>query len=105
MAALLDYMQVRGSAPGLLFQYQDGQLLIRARFSEAVRTALNKAGVDCVKYNTHSFRIGAATTATAKGFEDSVIKTLGRWESAAYLQYVKIPREKLSRLSQQLVDE
>ena len=105
VAALLDYMLVRGSAPGPLFQYRDGRLLTRARFSEAVRTALNKAGVDCAKYNTHSFRIGAATTAAAKGFEDSVIKTLGRWESAAYLQYVKIPREKLSRLSQQLLDE
>jgi hypothetical protein len=64
---------------------------------------LQKAGIDPLKYNTHSFRIGAATTAAAKGIEDSVIKTLGRWESLAHLQYVKIPRERLTGYSQRLM--
>ena len=31
--------------------------------------------------------------ATVKGFEDSVIKTIGRWESATCLWYMKIPRK------------
>ena len=103
VAALLDYLQVRGGEPGPLFKYQDGRALTRARFAAAVRSALHKAGVDQSKYCTHSFRIGAATTAAAKGVEDSVIKTLGRWESLAYLQYVRIPRDQLAGYSQQLV--
>ena len=37
------------------------------------------------KYSGHSFRIGAATTAAAKGIEDCIIKILGWWESLAYL--------------------
>ena len=33
-----------------------------------------------------SFRIGAATTARKKGVSAETIKTLGRWESSAYLR-------------------
>ena len=39
-------------------------------------------------YACHSFRIGAATTAAMAGVEDAKIHTLGRWRSAAYVQYV-----------------
>ena len=66
---------------------------------DAVRNGLHKAGIDESKYCGHSFRIGAATTAAKKGIEDSIIKTLGRWESLAYLQYVKIPRSQLAGVS------
>ena len=90
--------------PGPLFRYQDGRGHTRVRFAEAVRAALKAAGVDQSKYCTHSFRIGAATTAATKGVEDSVIKTLGRWESVAYLQYVRIPRERLTAYSRRLVE-
>jgi len=56
-----------------------------------LREALQAAGIDQSKYCGHSFRIGVVTTAAARGMEDSIIKTLGRWNSIAYLQYVKIP--------------
>ena len=85
--------------------FEDGQFLIRRRFVDAVRTALSSAGVDQQKYCGHSFYIGAATTAAARGIEDSVIKTLGRWESVAYLQYVRILREQLFGVSSQLAVE
>ena len=70
---------------------------------DLVRAALASAGVDQQNYCGHSFRIGAATTAAAKGIEDSVIKSLGRWESIAYLQYVRIPRCQLTSYSSVLV--
>ena len=99
VAAVMDYLCVRGLAAGPLFTYSDGRYLTRKRFVDALREALVEAKVDQTKYCSHSLRIGAATTAAARGIEDSVIKTLGRWESAAYLQYVKIPRQQLAGYS------
>ena len=69
---------------------------------DKVRDALEKAGVDQSKYCSHSFRIGAATTAAERGIEDAVIKTLGRWRSQTYLEYVKIPREQLASYARRM---
>ena len=99
VAAVLDYMKVRGPCPGPLFVFTDGRVLTRQRFVDAVRSALETAGIDQSKYCSHSFRIGAASTAAAKGIKDCVIKTLGRWESLAYLQYIRLPREQLAGFS------
>ena len=63
------------------------------------RGALEKVGLDAAQYTGHSFSIGAATVAAKAGMEDSVIKTLGRWRSLAYLEYVRIPREQLASYS------
>ena len=38
---------------------------------ERMRVALESLGVPAARYNGRSFRIGAATTAAEKGFEDS----------------------------------
>ena len=102
VAALLEYLHIRGMGPGPLFRYEDGRALTRARFAAEVRGALEKAEIDQSKYCTHSFRIGAATTAAEK---DSVIKTIGRWKSLAYLQYVRIPRQRSTQYSVQLVTQ
>lgn len=67
-----------------------------------LREALTAAGFDASQYSGHSFRIGTATTAAAVGIEDSLIKTLGRWESSAYQLYVKVPRDRLAVVSKRL---
>ena len=87
----------QGSGP--LFRFKDGHYLTRQRFVEHVRTALQQSGINPAHYSGHSFRIGAATTAAACGLEDSLIQTLGRWESTAYLRYIRIPREQLASVS------
>ena len=65
----------------------------------AVKQALSEAGIDASAYSGHSFRIGAATTAGKKGVSAEKIKTLGRWESAAYLLYLRLSREDLASVS------
>ena len=88
VAVMISYLCVRGMADGLLFKFMDGRVLTRQHFvSEAVREGSDKAGIDSFKYSGHSFRIAAATMAAARGIEDCIIKTLGRWERMAYLQY------------------
>eukprot|EP00731_Ephydatia_muelleri_P020051 Em0012g876a len=66
------------------------------------KETLTKAGIDRSSYAGHSFRIGAATSAAAAGVEDSMIQTLGRWKSSAYLVYVRVPRERLAAISTRL---
>ena len=100
--AILSYLCLRGTGYGPLVQFSDGCLLTRQRFVEALRAGLEEANVLQDQYRGHSLRIGAAITAAARGMEDSTIKTLGRWESVAYLQYFKIPRQQLAGYSRLL---
>ena len=102
LAAGLAYMVTRRSAPGLFFRFSDGKGLTRDRFVKAVRLALSSAGVDASHYSGHSFRIGAATTASLCGVSEVLIKTMGRWESSAYMLYVCTPREQLCAVAQTL---
>ena len=89
VAAVLSYMVARGGSPGPLFTWEDNRYLTRHRFVISVRAALTEAGYVAKDYAGHSFRIDAATTAAEHGIQDSLIKTLGRWESSAYTRYVR----------------
>ena len=50
-------------------------------------------------YNFHSFRIGAATSATQANIPDSYIKMLGHWQSNCYQRYIKTPPQELAKFS------
>jgi len=88
VSAMLAYMVVRGKEAGPLFRFGDGKPLTRQRLVAAVKDVLDKTDVDPGQYSRHSFRIGAATIAAARGLEDSTVRTLGRWKSLAYLEYI-----------------
>eukprot|EP00731_Ephydatia_muelleri_P012479 Em0006g1373a len=103
VVALLTYLAVRkGHDTGPLFQLKDGRPLTKPAFVDRIKDTLTKAGIDRSSYAGHSFRIGAATSAAAAGVEDSMIQTLGRWKSSAYLVYVRVPRERLAAISTRL---
>ena len=99
VTALLSYLQKRGMKPGPLFLWSDGRALTRDDFVRAVRGALRKANLPASQFAGHSFRIGVATTAATMGLEDSLIRTLGRWKSSAYLLYVRLDPSKLAAVS------
>jgi hypothetical protein len=104
VSAVLDYLVRRGSVAGpFFFTFADGRPFTRDRFVKAVREAMDQTGINSSLYTGHSFRIGAATTAAQRGVQDSLIKTLGRWESAAYTVYIRTPRETLCAVSRTLV--
>ena len=94
VAAILSYIVRRDSSPGSLFTFEDGRCLTRDCFISAIREALSASRIDASKYVGHSFRIGAVITAASKGIQDSLIKTMGQWESLAYTLYIHTPRDK-----------
>lgn len=99
VTALLQYIAVRGDRPGPFFLDKSGSPVIKAWFVGHIRTALRALGLPQGDFAGHSFRIGAATTAALMGVEDSAIQTLGRWQSSAFLQYIRTPKERLAALS------
>ena len=89
VVAVLSFMVARGSMGGTLFTWKNGIFLMRNKFVKCLRTALGEAGYLADKFVGHSFRIGVATTAKRCGIQESLIKTLGRWESAVYLDITR----------------
>ncbi|CAG2237187.1 unnamed protein product [Mytilus edulis] len=65
-----------------------GDPLSRNFFISHVKCTLDKLGLSSEKYNGHSFRSGAATTAHKARLEDHLIQTLGRWSSDCYTKYI-----------------
>ena len=88
--AMKNYFKVRkshGTSP--LFTFADGQPLTRQNFLAHLRYFLEKAHYPYMAFNTHSFRIGAATSAAQAGMTGKAIKRLGRWKSRTYRRYIK----------------
>ena len=99
VTALLTYLSYRGNSPGSLFCWDDQKPLSKSKFVNHVRQALLAANIPAHLYSGHSFRIGAATTAASAGIEDSTIQTLGRWQSSAYLLYIRLDPSHLATLT------
>ena len=92
VSALAQYISMRGCQPGAFFLDTSRKVLTKQRFVERIRELLTTIGLPQHNFAGHIFRIGAATTAAAAGIEDSTIQTLGRWHSAAFLQYIRTPQ-------------
>lgn len=84
-------MAIIGKAAGLLFQLENGQPLRHCTFTTQVQQALIASGVDGSLFNSHSFCIGAATTASAAGVPETTIKHLGRRRSSTINNIFELP--------------
>lgn len=104
VTALQDYLlQTHGqTTPQPLFTFHDGRSLTRASLTNNLRALLLVCGLDSANFASHSFRIGAATTAGAVGLPDWLIKVLGRWKSNAYQTYIKTPKEAILQVPRNL---
>lgn len=87
-----DYLKMARPHGGALFQFRDRQPVTRQYFRNQLHKALCASGIDTSQYNTHSFRIGAATEAIVKlGLPDHEVQRLGRWNSNAFKSYIRTP--------------
>lgn len=60
-------------------------------FTHHLRTALAFCNLDLQRYQSHSSRIGVATTAASWGFSEIRIQKMGRWRSNAFKKYIRFP--------------
>ncbi|XP_033736948.1 uncharacterized protein LOC117325109 [Pecten maximus] len=96
-------MESGPSASDPLFVNDQGLILTRTLFISKFRHALECVGINSNKYNGHSFRIGAATTAAQANIEDHMIKTLGRWSSDAYCRYIRTSTSSIKNAQRSLI--
>ena len=61
--SVLLYLAIRGKQPGPLFILSDNTILTRMCFTSAFKDIISKLNLDTHFYTTHSFIIGAATSA------------------------------------------
>ena len=102
VVAILGYLAIRPPGEGPLFILEDGSPLTKEHFVKEVKAALSAVQISHQGYTGHSFRIGAATAAASAGVPAHVIKMLGRWNSDAYMLYIRTPRETLAAISRSL---
>ena len=91
--ALIKYLNIRkhDSPSHPLLPFMDGTYVSRQYFTQQLRLPLSFCNLSLNQYQTHSFRIGAATTAAARGYSELQIQNMGRWKSNAFRKYIRIP--------------
>ncbi|XP_076072127.1 uncharacterized protein LOC143043832 [Mytilus galloprovincialis] len=75
----------------LFFCHINGKSLTRFQFQTVLNKGLKFLSLNTSRFNTHSFRIGAATSAFMSGKTENKIKTMGRWMSSSFQRYIRIP--------------
>lgn len=85
-----EYHTLRGSRPGFLFLRGDGKPPSRRDFAGQLALSLQACQLSPDLYKTHSFRIGAATYAAGNHCSPLQIRALGRWNSLAFLKYLRL---------------
>lgn len=86
---LQEFLSQRGREEGPLFLTSSGLPVTRHSFISVLKASLKFCQLSCDKFKGHSFRIGAATEASNQGKTDSQIRQLGRWNSDAFLKYIR----------------
>ena len=95
--AMREYLEVRPTSGECLFQHFNGRPLTRYQFQAVLKRATTCLGWDMSRFSSHSFRIGAATTAASHGVPVEIIMVKGRWRSSAVKKYIR-PDSQISPL-------
>lgn len=87
---LSSYLKIRHIDEGPLFCHFNKKGVTRFQFSKLLCKSLQFNNCNPNEFNTHSFRIGAATHCAMSGQSEQVIMTKGRWKSACFKRYIRI---------------
>ncbi|XP_016320015.1 uncharacterized protein LOC107671620 [Sinocyclocheilus anshuiensis] len=105
--ALLAFLQLRKSQSKSLadplFTDDSNRPVSRFWFQKHLKSVLLLSGFPADDFSSHSFRIGAATTAAQKGLSQQQIQSLGRWSSEAFKNYIRSDRSHIKEAHQTLI--
>ena len=91
VAAVLDYLKIRGPRLGILFIHKNGSALTQSQLVNGIRKMLEAySDINPRNYKSHSLRIGAATTAASIRVSETDIKRLGLGK-VQHISYIFVP--------------
>ncbi len=104
---LLAFLHLRKSQSKLpsdpLFTDDSNRPVTRFWFQKHLKAVLHLSDTPAGNFSSHSFRIGAATTAAHKGLSQQQIQELGRWSSEAFKSYIRSDRSHIKEAHQTLI--
>ena len=83
------YLTLRPSLDGPIFISSAGVPISPRQFRGKLKTGVSFLSLDTDRFNTHSFRIGRATDMLLEGLSEAQIRAAGRWQSRAFLKYLR----------------
>ncbi|XP_071503767.1 uncharacterized protein [Diadema antillarum] len=92
VAAASAYVAVRPRGSEAFFVRYDGAPLVRKDFNNILKRCVEFVRLPVALFSSHSFRIGAATSAATAGIPDARIKGMGRWSSNTFRRYIRIDK-------------
>ena len=87
--AMFDFLKIRTPVSGPLFSHFGGTPLACTQVNHVLKKGVTLLGLSPNDFSSHSFRIGAATSAAMCGASDDQIRTWGRWKSSAFELYIR----------------
>ena len=90
VTALSVFFSLRGLRSGPFFCEPDLSPITPRQFNTWLSLSLVWASLHHLHIKSHSFHIGAATHASARGYSDSQIQRMGRWKSTAFKRCIRI---------------
>lgn len=88
--AMVRYVRLRSSFTALpLFLTPGNNPMSRIWFVKHLKKVIIHCNLSPQQYSSHSFRIGAATTAASQGISAASLQQLGRWSSSAFSSYIR----------------
>ena len=88
--AALRYLEMRPKGGEAFFCSYGTISITTYKFGTIVKRCMEYSGLPAAKFSSHSFRIGAATTAAMTGFSDAQFQHMGRWAFVAHLRYIRL---------------
>lgn len=89
--ALFQYLKLRRAREGPLYVQPNQKAVSYQNFCYILKQTLLVAQCNPSMYKSHSFRIGAASTAASQGVPEADIQAMGRWHSNAFKRYIRVP--------------
>ena len=92
VTAIMEFSCIMSNQSGPVFIHYVGSSLSSGQFAAILTKSIEVAGLNPFLFSTHSFRIGAATSAAVGGCSLEKIKIMGRWRSGCVRGHMKPDR-------------